>query len=62
MDSGDFGSLCLMTSSIYGLTRRLPYDFQCDVCGHPTKIASNHDFNFMCQCGVAHRLRDSQFD
>jgi hypothetical protein len=61
MDSGDFGSLKLVTNGIYGLRRRLPYDYQCDDCGHPIKIASEDDFNFMCQCGVAHRLRDSQF-
>jgi hypothetical protein len=62
MDSGDFGSLKLVTDSIYGLRRRLPFDYRCDDCGHPTKIASKRDFNFTCLCGVAHCLRDSQFD
>jgi hypothetical protein len=62
MDSGDFGSLKLVTDSIYGLRRLLPYRYQCDDCGRPRQIAREDDFNFTCDCGVVHRLRDSQFD
>jgi len=58
MDSGDFGSLKLEIDSINGLNRRLPYDFQCSGCGHVTRIASERDYNFSCQCGVTYRLSD----
>jgi hypothetical protein len=58
MDSGDFGRLKLVTSSIDRLYRRLPFDFPCGDCGRVTKIASERDFNFACECGVTHHLRD----
>jgi hypothetical protein len=58
MDSGDYRSLKLEIDSIDGLNRRLPYDFKCSGCGHVTTIASERDYNFSCQCGVAYRLNN----
>jgi hypothetical protein len=57
----EIGSLELATSSIHGLRRRLPYDFQCR-CGNATKIKRPHDFRFVCRCGLNHSLRDSERD
>jgi hypothetical protein len=58
MDRGDFGSLELVNDGVDGLNRRLPYDFLCSSCGHVTTIASERDYNFSCQCGLAYRLSD----
>jgi hypothetical protein len=61
MDGGEIGTLEIVTSSIRGLQRRLPYEFQCR-CGNATKIKRSGDFRFVCWCGLNHSLRDSERD
>jgi hypothetical protein len=61
MDGTDLGRLELVTSSIHGLKRRLPYDFKCR-CGRTTPIDKPGRFRFVCLCGLNHSLRDSERD
>jgi hypothetical protein len=61
MDGGEIGTLEIVTISIRGLQRRLPYEFQCR-CGNATKIKRSGDFRLVCWCGLNHSLRDSERD
>lgn len=55
MDAGDFASLRFVTSSIYGLHRRLPYDFTSD-CGRVFTVALSANLDFVCPCGINNHL------
>jgi hypothetical protein len=61
MDGTEFGRVELATSSIFGLKRRLPYNFRCR-CGRTIRITQPVRFRFVCLCGLNHTLRDSEFD
>jgi hypothetical protein len=61
MDGTEFGRVELATSSIFGLKRRLPYNFKCR-CGRTIRISQPVRFRFVCLCGLNHTLRDSEFD
>jgi hypothetical protein len=61
MDGIEFGRVELATSSIFGLKRRLPYNFKCR-CGRTIRITQPGRFRFVCLCGLNHNLRDSEFD
>jgi hypothetical protein len=61
MDGFEFGRVELATSSIFGLKRRLPYNFKCR-CGRTIRITQPGRFRFVCLCGLNHNLRDSEFD
>jgi hypothetical protein len=61
MDGTEFGRVELATSSIFGLKRRLPYNFKCR-CGRTIRITQAGRFRFVCLCGLNHTLRDSEFD
>jgi hypothetical protein len=61
MDGTDLGRLELVTSSIHGLKRRLPYAFKCR-CGRTIPIDKPGRFRFVCLCGLNHSLRDSERD
>jgi hypothetical protein len=60
MDGTEFGRVELATS-IFGLKRRLPYNFKCR-CGRTIRITQAGRFRFVCLCGLNHTLRDSEFD
>ena len=57
-DLGDVGRLKLVTSTIYGLHRRLPYRFECPECELVTTVEKVGEFDCR-KCGVRHRLRAS---